>query len=321
MTGLDAYLDQVLVGDCVPLLRGLPDNSVDLVLTDPPYFIDKMENDWSHDEVHDSRNQQTVSSLPARMKFDRAQGVRFYEFYLEFSREVFRVLKPGGFFFSFSAPRLYHRMASAVDDAGFEIRDMFAWLYTQNQVKAMSLNHFVNRMAASEYEKKAILARLEGWKTPQIKSALEPIAMGQKPTDGTFLVNFLAHGTGLFNTTVRIGDSMYPANTFSVEPISEEIDRVFLLPKPTKAEKGTYNHHQTVKPLAICEYLVRLSTLPGAVILDPFVGSGTTAVAALVTRRHYIGFDLNKEYAEISRHRLADAKAEMDKDAETDQAA
>jgi site-specific DNA-methyltransferase (adenine-specific) len=306
---LEAQRDRILTGDCMALLLDLPDASVDLVLTDPPYFLDKMENDWEHDTVHDRKYQEkgTVSSLPAGMKFDRAQGVRFYNFYIELSREIYRVLKPGGFFFSFSAPRLYHRMASAVDDAGFEIRDMFAWLYTQNQVKAMSLNHFVRRMPISDADKAEIEARLEGWKTPQIKSCIEPIVMAQKPTDGTFLTNFLAHGTGLFNTTLRIGDGMYPANTFSVEPISEQVDRVFLLPKPVKAEKGAYNHHQTVKPLAICEYLIHLSTLPGAVVLDPFVGSGTTAVAAALTDRHYIGYDLNEEYVEISERRLADA--------------
>jgi site-specific DNA-methyltransferase (adenine-specific) len=304
-------INQILEGDCMELLRGLPDDSIDMCLTDPPYFLDKMANDWEHDVVHNDKFQDTatVSSLPAGMKFDRSQGLAFYAFYLPFAREIYRVLKPGAFFFSFSAPRLYHRMASAVDDAGFEIRDMFAWLYTQNQVKAMSLDHFVRRMPISDEEKAAILVRLKGWKTPQIKSAFEPIVMAQKPTDGTFMKNFLEYGVGLFNTAVRIGDNMYPANTFSVDPISDIIDRVFLLSKPSKKEKGDYNKHQTVKPLAACEYLIALSTgNPDAIILDPFIGSGTTAVAALNLGKRYIGYDLNEEYVEISRHRLQDAE-------------
>ena len=69
---------------------------------------------------------------------------------LKISKEIFRILKPGGFFFSFASPRLYHRMTCAIDDAGFEIRDSFIWLYTQNQPKAMSLNHFVKRLDISE---------------------------------------------------------------------------------------------------------------------------------------------------------------------------
>jgi site-specific DNA-methyltransferase (adenine-specific) len=313
---LPSQTDQILVGDCMALLADLPDNCIDLVVTDPPYFLDKMANDWDHDTVHDKHYQDTgvVSSLPAGMKFSRAQGVAFYDFYIDFAREIFRVLKPGGFFFSFSAPRLYHRMASAVDDAGFEIRDMFTWLYTQNQVKAMSLDHFVRRMDLPASEKKRITDWIKGWKTPQIKSCFEPIVMGQKPTEGTFLANFLKYGVGLFNLDLRIGSGgdMFPANTISTEPISEMIDRVFLIGKPSKAEKGEYNHHQTVKPLAICSYLISLSTRgTDAIILDPFIGSGTTAVAAALLGRHYIGYDLNEEYVEISVRRIKEALAEQ----------
>jgi len=77
---------------------------------------------------------------------------------------------------------------------------------------------------------------------------------------------------------------MYPANVFTISSINELIDRAFLLPKPTKKEKGEYNDHKTVKPLAICEYLINLSAFSeNAVVLDPFIGSGTTAVAAKKT--------------------------------------
>ena len=80
------------------------------------------------------------------MKFDKEQGKKFYDWYYKIAKEILRVLKPGGFFFSFSSPRLYHRMVSAIDDAGFLIRDCFIWLYTQNQPKAMSLNHFIDKL-------------------------------------------------------------------------------------------------------------------------------------------------------------------------------
>jgi site-specific DNA-methyltransferase (adenine-specific) len=198
-------------------------------------------------------------------------------------------------------------MACAMDDAGFELRDMFMWLYTQNQPKAMGIEHFIRRMNTNDETKKKLLQKLSGWKTPQIKSCFEPIAMAQKPTTGTYLNNMMRFEVGLMNTDIRVGENMYPANVFTVEHINEIIDKIFLLPKPVKAEKAEYNDHKTVKPLAICEYLLKLSAFsPEAVVLDPFSGSGTTAVAAQRMGINYIGIELNEKYVEISRMRLAE---------------
>lgn len=112
-----------------------------------------------------------VTSLPSGMRFQRSQSYEFYEWYLSVSRELIRVLKPGAFFFSFSAPRLYHRCASAIEDAGFDIKDLFIWIYTQNQPKAMSLNHVIDRLDLLDEEKENLKQYLSGWKTPQIKSS------------------------------------------------------------------------------------------------------------------------------------------------------
>lgn len=299
------FVNRIICADALGLLPQIEGGSIDVVLTDPPYFLDKLDNNWNAEKVSNQNNQHTIKSLPAGMKFDREQGKRFYAWYLDIAREIFRVLKPGGFFFSFSSPRLYHRMASAIDDAGFEIRDTFMWLYTQNQAKAMSIDHFIKKMDIDEIAKEKIREKLNGWKTPQIKSCFEPVAMAQKPADETYLNNMLKHEVGLFNTNVRIGANMYPANVFTVDNINELIDKTFLLPKPTKKEKGGYNDHKTVKPLAICEYLIRLSAFAEkAVILDPFVGSGTTAVAAKKLGKNYIGIDANEKYVKIAERRL-----------------
>ncbi len=308
------FINKIICSDTLELLPKIEDNSIDVVLTDPPYFLDKLDDSWNYEEVSSQKNQYTIKSLPAGMKFDRDQGKKFYKWYLKISEEIFRVLKPGGFFFSFSSPRLYHRMASAIDDAGFEIRDTFMWLYTQNQAKAMSVNHFIKKMNVDEEIKEEIKEKLDGWKTPQIKSCFEPIAMAQKPTDQTYLNNILKHEVGMFNTNVKIGENMYPANVFTVDNINALIDKTFLLPKPTKKEKGDYNDHKTVKPLAICEYLIKLSAFSeNAVILDPFVGSGTTALAAKKLGKNYIGIDANKKYVKISERRLKelDQKPEL----------
>jgi site-specific DNA-methyltransferase (adenine-specific) len=304
------FLNSIICADTMELLPKIADNSIDVVLTDPPYFLDKMDNNWDHKKVSDQSNHYAIKSLPAGMKFDREQGKKFYSWYFKVSEHLFRVLKPGGFFFSFSSPRLYHRMVSAIDDAGFEIRDAFIWLYTQNQAKAMGLEHFIKKMDIDDKAKERLKKRLNGWKTPQIKSCFEPISMAQKPTDQTYLNNMIKYEVGLLNLNVKIGDNMYPANVFTVDIINEVIDRAFLLSKPTKKEKGYYNEHKTVKPLAICEYLLSLSAFSkNAVILDPFCGSGTTAVAAKKLGKNYIGIDLNKKYVEIAKKRLEETTA------------
>ncbi|OGZ35409.1 MAG: methyltransferase [Candidatus Portnoybacteria bacterium RIFCSPLOWO2_01_FULL_43_11] len=307
------FINKIICADTLELLPQIEENSIDVVLTDPPYFLDKLDNNWNYKEVSNQNNQYIIKSLPAGMKFDKKQGKKFYAWYLDISKEIIRILKPGGFFFSFSSPRLYHRMASAIDDAGFEIRDAFMWLYTQNQAKAMGVDHFIKKMNIDEKAKEKIREKLNGWKTPQIKSCFEPIAMAQKPTDQTYLNNMLKHEVGMFNTNVKIGDNMYPANVFTIDSINELIDKAFLLPKPTKKEKGEYNDHKTVKPLAICEYLIKLSAFSkNAVVLDPFVGSGTTAVAAKKLGRRYIGIDANEKYVKISEKRLKELDEKPD---------
>jgi len=294
---------QIVCGDARCILPQIEGNTIDLVLTDPPYFLDKLNGSWDPKKVESKRYQYVVKSLPAGMKFDREQGRRLYEWFLEISRELYRVLKPGGWLFSFSSPRLYHRMASAADDAGFLIRDCFLWIYTQSQPKAMGLAHFIRRLPYDEETKADLEKRLAGWKTPQVKSCFEPILVAQKQYDGTFLKNMLKYNVGLFNTAVRLGRNKFPANILLVEGMDEILDRYFLIPKP---KKQAYNIHKTVKPLAICEYLIELSTLPGAIVLDPFVGSGTTAVAAKKRGRRFIGIDINREYVEIARRRLCE---------------
>ncbi len=302
----EKFINKIILGDAERILHEIEDNSIDLVLTDPPYFLDKMDNNWNPETVSTITDYcHVVKSLPPGMKFSREQGKRFYEWYFKISKEIHRVLKPGGFFFSFSSPRLYHRAVSAIDDAGFLIRDCFIWLYTQNQPKAMSLDHFIEKGNFDKRRSVQIKEKLKGWKTPQIKSCFEPIVMAQKELEKTFLHNMTKYNVGLINTNVKIGKAMFPSNVVTTQEITEDIDRCFLLPKPDKEEKGEFNIHKTVKPLTLCEYIIALTTFSeDAIVLDPFVGSGTTAVAAKKLGRKFIGIDINLEYVEIARKRL-----------------
>ncbi|KPJ55672.1 methyltransferase [Parcubacteria bacterium DG_74_2] len=299
------FINQIICANALELLPQIEDSSIDLVLTDPPYFLDKMDNSWKYKKVSSKKNQYTIKSLPAGMKFDSKQGKRFYNWYLKIAKEIYRILKPGAFFFSFSSPRLYHKMTSAIDDANFLIRDCFLWIYTQNQVKAMGLNHFINKLNTDKITKEKIKKKLQGWKTPQIKSCFEPIAVAQKPSEGTLLKNILKHEVGLFNTNIKVGKNMFPSNILIADSLDSIMDRYFLIPKPRKQEKGEFNGHQTVKPLAICEHLINLSTFSkDAIVLDPFIGSGTTAIAAKNLDKNFIGIDINPEYVAIAKKRL-----------------
>jgi len=169
----------------------------------------------------------------------------------------------------------------------------------------MSINHFIDKMEVSFDKKEQIKNDFSGWKTPQIKSCFEPIVMAQKPTVRTYLDNMLEHEIGLMNTNIKIGENMHPANVFSTDFINDTVDKAFLISKPKKKEKGEYNDHKTVKPIAICEYLINLTAFSGnAIILDPFSGSGTTVVAAKKLGKQFIGVDINSKYVEIANMRL-----------------
>ena len=99
------------------------------------------------------------------MKFDRKQGERLYEALFPVAEECLRVLKPGGFALWFSAPRLAHKMTAALEDAGFEIRDIMACRY-EGQAKAFTQDHFVRRCTdLSEEEKDVLIASMNGRKT------------------------------------------------------------------------------------------------------------------------------------------------------------
>jgi site-specific DNA-methyltransferase (adenine-specific) len=283
-----------------------------MVCTDPPYFLDGLDGDWSKSSLDAKGASSVVGNLPKGMKFDRAQSKKFHDFYVKVSKEVFRVLKPGGAFLSFSSPRLYHSMAWAIESVGFEIRDMLGWVYTQSQVKAFSQDHIIEKDKSKTPAQKAALKELcKGWKTPQLKPAIEPICLAVKPLEGRYIDNFEKYGTGLLNTTdeTKVGEGYFPSNIVTADSVSAELDKVFLVAKPTKAEKGTYNTHLSVKPMNLISHLIKLFTKPSALVLDPFMGSGTTAVAALDAKRCFLGFELNSEYIAIAERRVAEFTA------------
>ena len=193
-------------GDCRRLIASLPDNSVDAVVTDPPYEIGFMNRG-----------------------FDRT-GIAFD---VDLWRGILRVLKPGGHVAAFAASRTYHRLAGAIEDAGFEIRDQIDWVYASGMPHGSDASLLVDRELGAERIKvvghglrhgtgysdvkgwgsstanggKAksewdVLApateqaeRWSGWYS-QLKPAHEPICLARKPLDGNLARNLLEYGTG-----------------------------------------------------------------------------------------------------------------------------
>jgi site-specific DNA-methyltransferase (adenine-specific) len=369
----------LLLGDCLDKLKELDDNSVDSIVTDPPYGLSFMGKKWDYD-------------VPSQAIWE----------------ECLRVLKPGGHILSFAGSRTYHRMAVRIEDAGFEIRDQIMWIYgsgfpkshdvgkniekikvggkanltqvgtkkglvaTNHNDKAKSSNpsgfsYRTNQKGYSEvatdrtqvngeipvYE---ITNDYKGWGTA-LKPAHEPIVMARKPFKGNVAENTLEWGVGGINIDgCRIGneeiEGRFPANIIldeeagkildeqsgnktgqrgvvkGTEPshtkknviygdysmvegkFAEPIDglggasRFFYCPKASKKDRESGNIHPTVKPTDLMAYLIRLVTPKGGVVLDPFMGSGSTGKAAVLEDMEFIGIEREEEYYEIAKQRI-----------------
>lgn len=298
---------KIINNDCLLELEKLDDNIIDCVITDPPYFIDKLDDNWNVKKINDDVKNSHIKHLPKGMKFDKDQVKKLYDFYLKLSKILFNKMKPGGYFLSFSAPRLYHAIAMSCEIAGFEIRDMINWNYTQTMPKGMSMNHLIEKMKITDNEKQKLKMEYENFKTPQIKSCFEPICVAMKPMNTTFIKNELQFKTGLidFSQKVGINNDKVPANIITTEEYNEIYDKNFLISKPSKKEKSfSKENHPTIKPLELIEHLVRIFSKKESLVVDPFLGSGTTAVACKKNNRKCIGIEINKEYYDMSMKRI-----------------
>jgi len=415
----------IINGDCIEEMQKLIDEGkqVDSVVTDPPYHLTSIVERFGKE-----------GSAPAKDKdgaFQR-QSVGFMgkewdggdiAFRPDTWKLAYDLLKPGGHLLAFSASRNYHRMAVAIEDAGFEIRDQIMWIYGSGFPKSLNLGKGVDRRLGNERiktgetktharkgvaiaeERTAIGAgafgqeveeeitvgtsEWEGWGTA-LKPAHEPIVMARKPLSEKSIVdNVLEHRTGginidgcripygegnepipqlaqgktkvnstktMFdgqslhksNTEAVIGGSLdgrYPANVMH-GGLETEWARYFYCPKTASAEKnkglenftakpiawgnqakaelkrgnldfaadgdGTkhnkvamrLNTHPTVKPQELMKYLCRLVTPKGGTVLDPFMGSGSTGMAAKDEGFDFIGIEKEQEYFDIAEARI-----------------
>ena len=298
---------KIINNDCFDEIDNFKDDSIDCVITDPPYFIDKLDNTWSETFLKNDKKNSHIKHLPKGMKFDKNQVKKLYDFYLKFSQKLFKKMKPGGYFLTFSSPRLYHAVAMSCDIAGFEVRDMINWTYTQSIPKGMSVSHIIDKMDLNIEEKIKLKEKYKDFKTPQLKSCFEPICIAMKPIGKlTFIKNELKFGTGLLNFSEKVGidSDRVPSNIITIEEFNEVFDKNFLISKAGKTEKGKNNTHVTVKPVKLIEHLIKIFSKENSLILDPFVGSGTTLLACRNTNRKCIGIEINTEYYKIACSRM-----------------
>lgn len=416
------------LGDCLEVMKGIPDNSVDSIVTDPPYGLSFMGKKWDYD-------------VPDQAIWE----------------ECLRVLKPGGHLLAFAGTRTQHRMAVRIEDAGFEIRDMIAWVYGSGFPKSMDVSKAIDKIDAADasrerklrftewvrstglksseidritgtnmgshyttaasqpavatrehleklrqhfgvdvpewveqmvdertvesenFKRREVLRvvtgmdttiqrpgiplqdssakrdysitapatdaarQWQGWGTA-LKPALEPITVARKPFKGTVAANVLEWGTGAINIDgcrVATGDDLnggaysnterknqffkaldagageyvqpsgrWPANLIH-DGSDEQTEllgaaaRFFYCAKASNKDRGEGNIHPTVKPTDLMAYLCRLVTPPGGVVLDPFMGSGSTGKAALREGFRFIGIEMDAEYLAIAEARIA----------------
>jgi len=277
----------VRAADCRTVMHTMQENSVSLIVTDPPYFINGMGDEWDRNALaRRTRGFGVVKSLPVGMKFDRSQGPRLQEFMRPIAEEWVRIIRPGGFALCFSQNRLVHHAAIAIEAAGFEIRDILAWRY-EGQAKAFSQEHFIRKRDISQVEKDRLIAKLAGRKTPQLKPQFEMIVMAQAPRDGTFVDNWDRWETGLIDPRAPVIEpGRFPG---TVIPVKKPRER---------------HGHMTTKPVDLLRHLVRLFSPKGAVVFDPFAGSGSTGVAARIEGRGFVGVEIDAAMALSAERRI-----------------
>ena len=308
----------IYTGDAMALLKKFDSDSIDAIVTDPPYGISFLELDWDQD----------------------VPGIELWQACL-------RVLKPGGHLLAFASARTYHRMASNIEQAGFEIRDQLMWLYASGFPRSYNIALAIEKKYGPDKAN-----NWQGWGTT-LKPAHEPLVMARKPFSGPVIDNVIAFGTGGLNIDAsrvhekgkqkrsgKIIKFKQPKKRFPANVLHNGLDEhwasYFYCPKPTTKERdrgldkfklkqahkrtgfnpknytahrgatgASRNFHPTVKPIMLMEYLITLVTPKGGLVLDPFAGSGTTLIAAKNLGHPYIGIEREANYVKLAKARLA----------------
>ena len=300
----DRFGVTVHAGDWLDLAASLPDNSVHAVITDPPYALPGgfMGKAWD-----------TFSS-----------GHAYQDWCQAWATECLRVLTPGGNLLALGGARTAHRLTTGIEDAGFELRDAMAWIYAGGFPKNHDVSRAIDRTVGADREvigttsagesslhrvsrvDQGYRANLTACTPPDCTDRCDPACpvaeldaqsglSASRPgpqREATGGDGWRMTATGTEYTDAGGASRFFPAFRFEA--------------KAPRAERPRVNgiSHPTVKPLALMRWLVRLVTPPAGIVLDPFLGSGTTAQAARAEGFRCIGFEREADYLPLIRARL-----------------
>ncbi len=300
-------MDRVILGNSIEILKEFSDNSVHAIISDIPYGIGY--DDW--DVLHHNTNTAYGGASSAQMaaggvfkrrgkplngwsEADKRIPQEYQTWCSLWASDWLRILKPGGSCFVFAGRRYAHRCITALEDAGFTFKDMLSWEKDFAPHRAQRLSAIYERRNDEVDAKK-----WNGWRVANLRPLFEPILWFQKPykTGGTIADNVLENELGAWNEAAL---KTYSTRTEGVGVVSN------ILKVQTTVED--HGKHIAQKPLKLMELLVSLVTVEGQVVLDPFMGSGTTCLAAKRLGRHYIGIDADPTSVQMALERLDDVQ-------------
>lgn len=285
--------------DCIEGLTHIAPNSIDACITDPPYNYEFIGHKWDADEIKRRTERiQNSSTLVKHIPYGSglAGGVRNQRWYkrnadniqeyqdwcFKWGKETFRVLKPGAYIMVFNSSRTVAHVQVALEKAGFYARDILVWKKNSGIPKGLNFTKKLEKEGVSGAE------RWEGWHSC-LRNEWEAIALLQKPLENNYLETVKKYNIGLMKAQREDGSFL-----------SNILDNI------KRDAKEEFNIHCTVKPLDLIDRLIRMVVPSGddKIVLDPFMGSGTTAVASIQNNTSFLGYEINNEYCEIAQKRV-----------------
>lgn len=286
---MEFKINKIYNGDCLELMpKYIPDKSVDIVLSDIPYGIDY--DNW--DILHKNTNSALGGVSPAVKKSsfkrrgkpingwnesDKKISSEYYNWCLTWIKELFRITKEGSPILLFSARRFQHRVALALENNGFLIRDILIWEKNRCNPKAQRINNILNNRGIFDN-------KYNNYRIGNLAPIYEPIIWAMKPYSKTLTDCIVENDIGGF----YCDNGKIPNNII-------------------KCDINYKNIHPTEKPLELIERLINIFSISDKhIILDMFAGSGTTGIACLNTKRNYILIEKEKQYFDMIKKRIED---------------